>query len=550
MVEKLTSALHKQHGLKSATILLVVTLFLSNVLGLIRNILLASHSQSLGQLDTYYAAFRLPDLVFNILILGSISSAFIPVYTGAVKEKGDTEATKLANTLLGMLLALVFVGVIIIWFATPSIIPLLVSKFTLNQQSETIHLTRIMLLSPLFFTFSYVAGAVLNSHKRFVAYSIAPLIYNCSIIVGALLLPKYGVYGVAWAVVVGAALHFLIQVPTLASMNFHIRPRFAPADRAVAHIISLTIPRTFSLLMVQVSLLGFTVIASGLRPGAITIFSLVNDLQTTPAVIFGASLATAAFPSLSESVAEKSPSRFQHYLHRTLRVSVFMVVPLTILVYLLRAQIMRLYIGLGHNIGWPETVRAIQTLTWFSFSFVAQATVFILARSFYALQDTKRPMYASLIGTALTLLLAVTLPLTSLFASTGPNDVASLAAAYTFGMWTQAILLFWWLPKLWKGNLTTFFASAVRVITIGVASGLATWLTLQFVGEGLKLDRIFDIDFNGIGTDTVLKLIIQGGLASVIGVLTFAVLARLWVMDELQWVFKVRDDQNDKTVTK
>lgn len=550
MVEKIKSALHGEHGMKSATILLVITLFLSNVLGLVRNIVLASHAHGLGQLDSYYAAFRLPDLIFNILILGAISSAFIPVYTKTLKESGNEEAQKLANTLLGTLLTLVLVGIVIIWVAAPLFIPLLVHNFNASKQLETVYLTRILLLSPLFFTLSYVAGGVLNAHKRFLSYSIAPLIYNCAIIVGGFLLPRYGVAGVAWSVVVGAALHFFIQVPTLCSMHFRIRPRFIFSDPAVLRVVMLTLPRTFSLAMGQLSLLAFTVIASALRPGALTIFALANDLQTTPAIIFGASLATAVFPTLSTSVAEQSHHEFHRYLHRTMRLSIFTVVPLMLFTYLLRAQIMRLYIGLGHTVSWTETIRSIQTLGWFTFSFVAQAFVFILARAFYALQDTKRPMYASLIATFVTIVLAILLPYTGYFSETR-NDVAALAAAYSVGMWLQAVLLYVWLPPVWRGSFGAVFASLQKTVVITIVAGLAMWFVLRLVGEGLKPDHVFDIGFRGIGTDTVLKLLIQSLFAASVGVGVYVGLASYYGMEELRWVLQARkaryDQKTDQT---
>ncbi len=225
MVEKIKQVFYGPQGLRSATILLAVTLFLSNVLGLLRNILLATQAHSLSELDPYYAAFRLPDLIFNLLVLGAISSAFIPVYTKVMKEHGNDEANQMASTLLGNLIVLVLVSIVVLWFLLPGLIPLLLHKFSDEQQQLTVHLARIMLLSPLFFCLSYVEGAVLNAHKRFVSYSIAPLIYNVSIIGGALLLPRFGVEGVAWSVVAGAFLHFLIQLPSVlrAGFTFHLR---------------------------------------------------------------------------------------------------------------------------------------------------------------------------------------------------------------------------------------------------------------------------------------------------------------------------------------
>ncbi len=544
MVERFKSAVHGKHGLRSATVLLVITLFFSNVLGLLRNILLASQAHALAQLDPYYAAFRLPDLIFNILILGAISSAFIPVYTETLKDQGKPGADRLANTLLGNLLVLVLLGIIIIWLVAPAAVPILVHNFSVEQQRQTVHLTRIMLLSPLFFTLSYIAGAVLNAHKRFFSYSIAPLIYNLAIIGGAILLPRFGAEGVAWSVVIGALLHFLTQVPTLLTMKFRIRPRVHLRDALVGRIIRLTVPRTFSLVMTQVALLVFTVLASSLHPGALTIFSLSNDLQTTPAIIFGASLATAVFPTLSEAVANHDNQTFQYYLHRTLRVSLFTVIPLTVLVFVLRAQITRLYIGLGHNISWDDTIRTIHTIAWFTISFTAQAFVFILARGFYAMQDTRRPMIASIIATTLTIVLAITLPMSAYFSLVNHNDVASLATAYSAGMWLQAMLLLLWLPPAWKGNLQEVWKSGLTSALSALVAGFMTWMTLRLVGEGLHINQL-PITFTGIGTNTIIRLAIQGAVSASVGVMVYLILAYVMQMDELRWLKNFKGEKTD-----
>ena len=547
MVEKIKQVFYGPQGLRSATILLAVTLFLSNVLGLLRNILLATQAHSLSELDPYYAAFRLPDLIFNLLVLGAISSAFIPVYTKVMKEHGNDEANQMASTLLGNLIVLVLVSIVVLWFLLPGLIPLLLHKFSDEQQQLTVHLARIMLLSPLFFCLSYVEGAVLNAHKRFVSYSIAPLIYNVSIIGGALLLPRFGVEGVAWSVVAGAFLHFLIQLPSVlrAGFTFHLRVDWKNSH--VGTVFRLMIPRSFSLGLAQIILLGFTVIASTLRPGALAIFSLANDFQTTPAILFGASLATAVFPTLSEAVAEKSPEQFQHYLGRTIRISLFTLIPLTILIFVLRAQITRLYVGLGHHSNWEETIRTINTLAWFSFSFLAQGIVFILARAFYALQDTRRPLYASFIAGVVTIILAILLPKFGYFSAGNRADVAALAAAYTIGMWVQALALIWWFPKQWLGPTKNFIATLPQVILASVVAGFVAWLTLQVVGEGVHTNQLVPLDVPGIGTRSVLRLLTQGTAAALLGFISYWLITKWFGCEELKWMMQLKKGRNSET---
>jgi putative peptidoglycan lipid II flippase len=542
MVDRIKRYFNLEHGIKSATLLLTFTLLLSNVLGLLRNILLASQATSLTQLDTYYAAFRLPDLIFNLLVLGSVSSAFIPVYAKVFKNKGTEEASKLANALLGTLVVSLVVCLGILYLLMPTLIPIMVAKFTVAQQQETIHLARIMLLSPLFFGFSYVVGAILNSHKRFFSYSIAPLIYNVAIIVGALLLPYYGITAVAWSVVFGALLHFLIQVPATLKIGVKFKLKFQLYSPEIKQIIKLMIPRAFSSGVAQFVLLGFTYIAASLSPGALTIYSLTNDFQTTPAILFGTSLAIALFPTLSDAVAENDHFKFQNYLKKSLIIGLFLLIPLMLIVYILRAQIMRLYIGLGHNTNWDDTIRSINTLSYFSLSFVAQSFVQLLSRSFYALQDTRRPMYGAIIGAVVTIGLAIMLPQTNYFRTGSLYDVAGLAAAYSVGLWVQVFVLFLWLPRKWKGDMSLVWSRILPITGLTLISGFATWVTLRIVGNGLKLEPFIPVTVSGLSTHTVVGLLIQGAAAGIVGIGLYALMAYWFKFPEIEWLIKFRKE--------
>ncbi|MFA6082123.1 MAG: murein biosynthesis integral membrane protein MurJ [Patescibacteria group bacterium] len=541
MVDRIKGLVNGEHSLKSATVLLTITLFLSNVLGLLRDILLSNRAQSLSQLDPYFTAFRIPDLIFNLLVLGAIASAFIPIYTDLLKNKSQSDATNMANTVLGTLTFFVTIALVILFFLMPIIIPLLTPLSAVNtmaRQTETINLARIMLLSPFFFCLSYTVSAVLNAHRRFFTYSVAPLVYNLSIIVGALLLPKYGINAVAWAVVVGAALHFGVQLPSLIGVGIRLNPKVNMFDKNVGKVVMLMIPRTLSLGMMQIVLLSFTRIAATMSAGAWTIFNFANNFQTTPALIFGSSMATAVFPTLTDAVAEKDHDKYQHYYLRTLRVSLFVLIPATILVFLLRAQIMRLYIGLNHHTSWEDTIRAINTLSWFCISFVAQAVVFITARAFYALQDTKKPMYASVIGCLATVGAAVVLPQLSWFSNASGYDVASLALAYSFGMWVQAVLMIIWLPSQWRGDMTKVYRRILPISFIAIISGALSWLTLRIIGNGLNLNDIVPFGFEGFGTRTVLGIMIQAFGAAVVGLGSYALMAKWFNMEELGWLIR------------
>ncbi|MBI2263082.1 hypothetical protein HYU72_00310 [Candidatus Berkelbacteria bacterium] len=166
----------KEDSLRSATWILVVTLLLSNILGFIRDRFLAQKIPT-DLLDTYYAAFRLPDLVFNLLILGAIASAFIPVFSGFLVKKKDEEAFYVANAVLNFALVSLIFALCLLFVLMPFLVSLLVPAFSPEKQILTVKLARILLFSSLFFSISYILGGVLNSFRRFLSHSLAPLFW-------------------------------------------------------------------------------------------------------------------------------------------------------------------------------------------------------------------------------------------------------------------------------------------------------------------------------------------------------------------------------------
>ena len=202
MVKLLSKYLSGKNTLTVASLILIVTLFFSNILGVVRDHYLTQKIPT-DTLSIYYAAFRVPDLLFNILILGAISAAFIPVFAGLINKNQEKEAWKVANSVINMAIIVLIVLSIILVFLMPIIAPLIVPGFNNEEQLLMVKLARIMLVSPIFFGISYIFGGMLNSFKRFLIYSLAPLIYNTTIILGTLfLVPKIGIMGVSIAPVI------------------------------------------------------------------------------------------------------------------------------------------------------------------------------------------------------------------------------------------------------------------------------------------------------------------------------------------------------------
>ncbi|MFA6551864.1 MAG: lipid II flippase MurJ, partial [Patescibacteria group bacterium] len=284
MIKRLFNS--KINSITSAAIIVATASVASRFLGIFRDRILAGEFGAGSTLDIYYTAFRIPDLVFNLFVLGALSAGFIPVFAGLCekksllkffsrgKEKCQPEAWYVANAVINLIgISLIFISVIFIIF-TPQLMPLISPGFDSEKLAMTVAMTRIMFLSPFFLGLSSVMGGVLQSFKRFFVYSLAPIVYNIGIIIGALyFVPLWGVYGLAYGVVLGAILHFLIQLPATISLGYRWHPVLGVKNKNVREIIRMMIPRTMSLAISQINLVVITIIASMLAAGSLTIFN-------------------------------------------------------------------------------------------------------------------------------------------------------------------------------------------------------------------------------------------------------------------------------------
>lgn len=483
MFTAIRSIFHRENSVKGASIILIVTLALSNVLGVFRDHFLAQKIPT-DRLDIYFAAFRLPDLVFNVLILGSVAAAFVPVYSRALKESGEKEANRIAQTVMTTGFLAVLVCLAVLFFLMPYLMKLLVPDFNQFKREETVYLARWLLLSPAFFTISYFLGGILNSHKRFLSYSIAPLIYNFSIIIAVLIFSdRLGVKGAVIGVIVGAFLHMLIQLPSAMRAGFRPKLLLDFKNEGMRRILKLMVPRAIGLGANQLLLVAFTSFASAF-PGAVAIYTFSDNIQTVPSVIFGTSFATAVFPTLaglSLSRANEKKS-FEHFFSKSLRAILFLIIPSTAVLLLLRAQIIRLILGYGF-FGWSDTRMASMTLGFFALSLIAQGLIPLFARAFYALHNTKIPMYASIASIIISIILGY-------YFSRGIGlGVSGLALGFSIGSWINFAILAYLLGKKIKPDYVEIIDFLVKVIILTALASFAVQFVKDWVGEIFGLER-------------------------------------------------------------
>lgn len=423
-----------------AALIIAVLSVASRVLGVVRDRILAGTFGAGQELDIYYAAFRLPDLIFNLLVLGALSAGFIPIFSKLMAEEEQEKAWRLTNNIFNLLaIALVVLcggGII---FA-PALVTVLAPGFPAAVVPTLTTLTRIMFLSPLLLGLSSIVGGVLQAKRKFFIYSLSPIFYNVGIIAGALwLVPSLGLAGLAWGVVIGSLFHLLTQVPTLWRTGFRYQAVAEWKDRYVRSVFKMMSARTFSLAVTQVNLIIITIIASTLPAGALSIFNLANNLQFVPISLFGISFALAVFPLMS---AAPNTEKLTLLFSRTFRQILFFIVPATVIMLALRAQIVRLILGSG-KFDWQATLLTIDTLGFFIVSLFAQATLPLLNRAFFSQQDSRTPLYTGLVAEGTNVLLALWL---------APRlGVAGLALSFSVSTILNFILLFVFLHRRCHG---------------------------------------------------------------------------------------------------
>ncbi|TAK05585.1 murein biosynthesis integral membrane protein MurJ [Patescibacteria group bacterium] len=412
MIGKLLS--RETTSITGAALLLGAASLASRILGVLRERLLVGRFGVGPELDAYYAAFQVPNMVYNLLVLGTLSVAFIPVFT-ALWQKREQDAWRFAD---GVLTATALVmGVLALGVAcfAPPLTDAFLPGFAPATRVMTAELTRILALSVFLFSLSNVFGSVLNARKRFLAVAAAPVVYNAAIIAG--LLAGKDVRGVAWFVVAGAALHLCVQAAAAVMTGWRVRPSFTFSGAAFRDFLKLFVPRIWGVDISQVSVFVGTAIGSMLASGSVALFNLATNIAVVPVAVFGYPFAIAAFPTLTESLASKNREAFVRAFGAAGRQIVFFLLPIGFLTIVLRAHIIRLIIG-TRELSWSDTRLAAAALALFALTLFLQGLAPLFSRAFYAMKNTWIPVLVSGAAVAVNLTLAWGFP--GFLAADGP----------------------------------------------------------------------------------------------------------------------------------
>jgi putative peptidoglycan lipid II flippase len=375
---------------------------LSSLLALGRDRLLAHVFGAGPTLDIYYAAFRIPDLIF--VGTGALVSVYILI--PELARRTLPEQKKYIDSIIAGFSVFAIGVSLVAALLAPTLLALLFPQFAHDGSLPMLTtLTRIMLLQPIFLGISNIFAAVTQSRNRYALYSMSPLLYNVGIILGVLVLyPVWGIVGLAWGVVFGAMLHAGIQLPSLLQDGY-LRKKPQLNFRVFFSTALISLPRALSLSMSEIAELGLIALAGLLTSGSISIFMLAFNLQAVPLAIIGASYSVAAFPTLAAALSKGERESFLDHVATAARYVFFWSMPVTALIIVLRAHIVRVVLGSG-QFDWTDTRLTAAVFALFALSLAAQGITLLLLRAYYAAGRTFVPFIVSCATGILTMLIA------------------------------------------------------------------------------------------------------------------------------------------------
>lgn len=387
----------------SAAVIISGAYLLSRLLGLLRDRLLIAHFGVGPTLDAYMAAFSLPDLLFTLLVSGAFAVTFIPIFTQKLHQGDEDEAWEMTATLLNLLVIVTVLAAIIGSIFASQIVSVMAAGFHGAEHNLTVKLTRIMLLTPIFFAISSVFGSIQQAKGRFLIYAMASVLYNIGIIFGIVVFARhFGIYGVAWGVVLGTVLQALLQLGGLIGLGVRYKPILKLKLKSVHRVLWLMIPRAIDQGIDQVNFVIEKAIGSTLSAGTVTAYTLANNLKNVPLSLIGAAITTAVFPRLTANVADDRKEHMAEDVSRTARLILFLSLPSAAFVIIARGYIVRVLYGFGN-------VQTADALGWFAGTIVFASLFFLVARIFFAYQDTLTPLVVSLFSIGINVYLSFTL---------------------------------------------------------------------------------------------------------------------------------------------
>jgi putative peptidoglycan lipid II flippase len=508
-------------ALARAGLIVSAAFLVSRILGWIRVVAITRAIDVGPELDAFFAAFRLPDLVFQLVAAGALSSAVIPILSALFATDENARAWRVVSTIANLMLAALLVLAVLVFVAAPVIIPAITPGFDDTTWARTIDLTRIMILSPIFLAFGSLVTSVLNARGRFAASAIAPIVYNLAIIGAAVFLaPTMGVTGLAIGVVAGSIVHVAVQLAPLRALGYHYERHIDLDEPEARHALTLMAPRALGLGATQITFVVVTSLASTLQAGAVSAFNVAFTLLQIPIGVIGVPLGVVVLPSLSREAALGRIDEFAALISRAIRLLLFVMLPITGIAMVLRHEVVELLFG-SQRFGPVAIDMTAATLLTFLVGLAAHALIAVLARAFYARQDTRTPVAAAILAVVVNSTLAGIL--------VGPLGLPGLGLAIAIAAWLETVVLFALLkrrlPELALRPILVL-ASQSLVVAVGgsaAAAGVAAGMGLVLGADPSKIGLVVRIGVAGtvwLVTSAAVAVVLRiGELTSMIGLM-------------------------------
>lgn len=508
------------NGINEAALLLGGFAFLSQILGLIRDRSLASIIGAGPVLDIYYAAFRIPDFIYiSIASLASVT-VILPFLVEKIKGEGNRNARLFLNNIFSAYMLFMVIVSLIIVILMPYIAPYIAPGFSESQLSSLITTSRIMLFSPIFIGLSNLIGSVTQLFRNFFIFSLSPIFYNLGILFGIICFyPIFGVYGLAYGVILGAILHLLIQVPVVVRHGLFPRLTFKINWKEVFSVIKFSIPRTIALSSNSLAFIFLIAMASTLKEGSISLFTFSFNLQSVPVGIIGISYSVAAFPILVRYFSIKDMENFIENIIGAAKQIIFWTFPAIALIIVLRAQIVRVVLGVN-TFTWADTRLTAAAVALFIVSLATQSLVLLFVRGYYAASKTKRPLIINVLSSFMIILFAY---LILYIFKTYPNLLSALEGilrvrgvpgtimlalpiAYALGSIFNFFLIWIMFRRdFLKSKGTKLYKTFIESFLGAVTMGLFAYISLNLLSNIFKLD-------------TFIGIFLQGFISGIIGI--------------------------------
>jgi len=468
----------KQADILSSALTLSLMIFISRLFGFFRYRILSTFFNK-EMLDIYFASFRLPDIIFEIIITGALTSSFIPVY---IKYSRSKKFNREISSIVTFIMAILFLLITLVFIFLPFIIPIITPGFGKEKTEQIIYLTRLLLIGQLpFLVLGNLLTGISQANRIFLLPAIVPIIYNLAVIVITILFAnQLFLVAPVLGIIVGAILFFTIQLPLLRATEFRFRPVFR-RTKALVQFLRMAVPRTLTTIASQIDATIDLSLTTILGTGSYTAFYLAQRLQLLPVAIVGIAFGQASLPYLSEMYQQKRMEEFKRIIIDSILKIFFFSFPIASFFIFARTPIVRLFFG-SHKFDWQATVETATILSYFALSLPFHSIFYFLVRCFYASLDTKTPFYISLF----TVFVNISLSLLSVLVFKLPTF--SLAITFSIAITLNVGILFLVINHRLGGlNFKKVIIESIKIITAAFLSSVVAYYLMKLL-DGLIFD--------------------------------------------------------------